>query len=795
MDESSAAALAPSRRSSGGGRSLKRPREDPVRLRVSRACDRCKARKSRCSGTWPCVFCSHLKLDCQFTAVHRRGQLLPAIDNDSENVPQNSLPVNRTSERGISSNTSGSRDSFVNVTSSRLTPTIDTELVLTSPTPTVVETRTDESPSRHARRKVQTRGQPAPHSMRNSPEPSQTDQQGHYVGPASGVSFLLRIQRKLQVQSPGYLNSSVFNFGDRPLPGHDSSFAILPPKPLAESMVKRYFDFAATTHRFLHRPSIEAWLEELYETNGAMLYQESARSRTALLFMVFAHSNNYRSRSATDTKDRSAESAETGARFFAVAEHQLSMEKGQIQLANVQARLAQCFYLLAQSRLNHCWTLFGITAHLALALGIHRKSRIDVETSNRVDHVELECRKRTFWCAYNLNTYLSAALGRPMTFHDEYIDQELPLCVDDEQLRRSPTPQPAVLGPSITSATVAQIKLSRILASILRTLYGIHPRSTEEHFTLAARFTRDLSEWREHISYLLDTDGSSAMFVKLVLRQRDVLKLAFWHAQILIHRPFLLKSFTSLANYGVNGDLLSSRPQEMKRNIQICIDAATQITEHIDHIDAAGEFYSTLFFIPYYGFSAVVILYVYAIQQRDELPETYTRYFRLASKCHAQLESIAIKGSLMQRYGVVLQELRLEVLRNNTYLASVSTPRAGGSAEDVGDEEPTELPSRAEMNERSLGQQNNDGALGVNDNGVEELVNGEVDCPGGGYQQGGDMIANTTAGPMDLIDGGFAHMASWGQFDSLVTGGTGTLDLLPQSDVWGSINATGFNTW
>lgn len=132
------------------------------------------------------------------------------------------------------------------------------------------------------------------------------------------------------------------------------------------------------------------------------------------------------------------------------------MDKGEIQLANVQARLAQCFYLLAQSRLNHCWTLFGITAHLILALGMHRKSRD--KPSSRIDHVELECRKRTFWCAYNLNAYLSTALGRPMTFHDDDIDQELPLCVDDERLRPSCSVPPTVHGPSITTATVAQIK-------------------------------------------------------------------------------------------------------------------------------------------------------------------------------------------------------------------------------------------------------------------------------------------------------------------------------------------------
>lgn len=134
------------------------------------------------------------------------------------------------------------------------------------------------------------------------------------------------------------------------------------------------------------------------------------------------------------------------------------METGPIRLAHVQARLAQCFYLLAQSRLNHCWTLFGVTAHLAMALGIHRRAQVDPETSSRLDHIELECGKRTFWCAYNLNTYLSAALGRPMTFHDEDIDQELPLCVDDDQIHFGPTAPPVVTGPSVLSATVAQAK-------------------------------------------------------------------------------------------------------------------------------------------------------------------------------------------------------------------------------------------------------------------------------------------------------------------------------------------------
>lgn len=92
-----------------------------------------------------------------------------------------------------------------------------------------------------------------------------------------------------------------------------------------------------------------------------------------------------------------------------------------------------------------------------LALGIHRKSRNDA--SSRPDHVDLECRKRTFWCAYNLDTYLSAALGRPRTFHDEDIDQEMPSCVDDHWIGRGMiAPSPSGTALSIMTGCCAHIK-------------------------------------------------------------------------------------------------------------------------------------------------------------------------------------------------------------------------------------------------------------------------------------------------------------------------------------------------
>ena len=144
-------------------------------------------------------------------------------------------------------------------------------------------------------------------------------------------------------------------------------------------------------------------------------------------------------------------------RYFLAAEHQLKKERGSIRLTSVQARLTQCFYLLSQSRINHCWSLFGTVSRLALAIGLNRNRRPN--PAGGLSVAEAECRRRTFWCAYTLDTYLSVALGRPRSFHDDDIDTELPACVDDEQLGAGHMDtSTSSRGPSTMLAPLAHIK-------------------------------------------------------------------------------------------------------------------------------------------------------------------------------------------------------------------------------------------------------------------------------------------------------------------------------------------------
>jgi len=128
-----------------------------------------------------------------------------------------------------------------------------------------------------------------------------------------------------------------------------------------------------------------------------------------------------------------------------VAEQQLAKESGPIRLTSVQARLTQCYYLLTQSRVNHCWRTFGTVAQLSLASGLNRNTR------SAISSIELECRRRTFWCAYTLDVHLSVVLGRPQLFHDEDIDVVFPTDIEDDRLAE---PQHTTFGTTTGLSTM-----------------------------------------------------------------------------------------------------------------------------------------------------------------------------------------------------------------------------------------------------------------------------------------------------------------------------------------------------
>jgi hypothetical protein len=143
--------------------------------------------------------------------------------------------------------------------------------------------------------------------------------------------------------------------------------------------------------------------------------------------------------------------------YFAAAERKLLVEPGPVRLESVQARLAQCLYLMGSSRINQAWYIFGTTSQMILALGLHRKQHSQ-SSGDASGTIEIECRRQTFWSAYTLDRYFSVILGRPRIFHDEDIDQRFPDKLNDIDLATSSVNAKSLHLQSVSDALVFHAK-------------------------------------------------------------------------------------------------------------------------------------------------------------------------------------------------------------------------------------------------------------------------------------------------------------------------------------------------
>ena len=151
--------------------------------------------------------------------------------------------------------------------------------------------------------------------------------------------------------------------------------------------------------------------------------------------------------------------------YFAVAERRIADETGPVRLESVQARLAQCIYLLGSSRINQAWYTFGTAGQMVLALGVHQR-RFSQSFGGSSSLVEVEMRKRVFWAAYTLDKYLSIILGRPRVFRDEDIDQHFPGRLNDADLTTDASKPKAAQSQCVSDGPVFHAKyvFRRLLA-------------------------------------------------------------------------------------------------------------------------------------------------------------------------------------------------------------------------------------------------------------------------------------------------------------------------------------------
>lgn len=148
------------------------------------------------------------------------------------------------------------------------------------------------------------------------------------------------------------------------------------------------------------------------------------------------------------------------------------------------------------------WLLAKMAISMAVEQGLHRSQKEWLAPESMTNHIEVEMRKRVFWCILTMEAGLAAKLGRPLALRVNDFDAEMPLCVPDECitkdgiLPRQPGEENSGCGFDVA---VEMFKYVVCHIEIVTTLYTVNRPSTEEYERVVVRMEKVLKDWQERI--------------------------------------------------------------------------------------------------------------------------------------------------------------------------------------------------------------------------------------------------------------------------------------------------------
>ncbi|KAL4865039.1 fungal-specific transcription factor domain-containing protein [Aspergillus spectabilis] len=280
--------------------------------------------------------------------------------------------------------------------------------------------------------------------------------ESHYLGTSSTFAFARLINSSLrQVVLTQTNNVDTLHQTEEDTP------CSLPDYEAAVKLSDAYFRHAHPHYPFLHEPTFRAWEQMMLDgsTETEMTFNPVP---LFLLNMVYAIGALL-----IPTLGYSAKRLYIAAQMY--IDHVLLRE----ELETIQAILCCAVYSLRSPIGTSHWKLAGLALRHCIDLGYHRNSKRLRTTANPL---QLELRKRVFWCAYSMESQAAVMLGRPQGIPYQEVDAEYPMDIDDScitmtGIRGKPRTLPTD-PPTVVTKSIHTFRIRRLLGRIHSSLYS-----------------------------------------------------------------------------------------------------------------------------------------------------------------------------------------------------------------------------------------------------------------------------------------------------------------------------------
>lgn len=223
-------------------------------------------------------------------------------------------------------------------------------------------------------------------------------------------------------------------------------------------------------------------------------------------------------------------------------------------LSSAQALALALLYSLHTGNVDDMWHYRVMAVNMSQRLGLHRCHKsLRTHEGKALSVKEQETRRRIFWSINSLDCFAAATLGAPKLIRDQDIECAMPVNDDDHVITPdaiSPADTQKALSTSssngevkIESCSLAVIKFSQILASILDTVYSC---TTPNHsYKTVVQLEDRLESWRRELapSLKFDLQNGKPTATLLPLHQKSPILLMLYHsARITLHMPAITGS-------------------------------------------------------------------------------------------------------------------------------------------------------------------------------------------------------------------------------------------------------------
>ncbi|KAJ7661669.1 fungal-specific transcription factor domain-containing protein [Mycena rosella] len=301
---------------------------------------------------------------------------------------------------------------------------------------------------------------------------------------------------------------------------------IFPPEDLLWDLIEIYFAQLNIWSFIVHRPTFEKSISD------GLHLRDHRFGATVLAVCALASKNSPDPRVLLDTYGGMS----AGWKWFQQIRRPFSGPV--VETASLYELQLCCLYLMYQqtgSNVESCWLLSGIGILQAQDIGVHRrpdgKGPLDLQD---------EMLKRCFYFLAMFDAVISACFGRLRVSKASEFDLGLPVARDDESLGLEDPgrafKQP--LGkPSLMDFNVAYIKLIKIFTFGWRKSGPLPNYTSPLEADVISELDARLNKWAEEIpEHLL---WNPYMEDDTFFDQSAALYAAYYHIQILVHRPFI----------------------------------------------------------------------------------------------------------------------------------------------------------------------------------------------------------------------------------------------------------------